>query len=30
VGEPDWIAAMAALGEPIDWTLPRPEDPGIA
>jgi hypothetical protein len=25
-----WIAAMAALGEPVDWTLPRPEDPGIA
>jgi hypothetical protein len=25
-----WLAAMASLGEPIDWTLPLPSDPGIA
>lgn len=25
-----WLAALAGLGEPIDWTLPLPRDPGIA
>ena len=25
-----WLAAMASLGEPIDWTLPFPIDPGMA
>jgi hypothetical protein len=25
-----WLAALASLGEPIDWTIPPPADPGIA
>lgn len=25
-----WLAALAHLGESIDWTHPRPIDPGIA
>jgi hypothetical protein len=25
-----WLAALASLGEPIDWTIPLPTDPGIA
>jgi hypothetical protein len=25
-----WRAAMAALGEPVDWASPPPHDPGIA
>lgn len=25
-----WLAALASLGEPIDWTMPLPPDPGIA
>lgn len=25
-----WRAALASLGEPIDWTVPLPEDRGIA
>jgi hypothetical protein len=25
-----WLAAMAALGEPVDWRSSPPEDPGIA
>jgi hypothetical protein len=25
-----WLAALASLGEPIDWTMPLPSDPGIA
>jgi hypothetical protein len=25
-----WLAALAHLGEPIDWTHPRPVDHGIA
>ena len=25
-----WRAAMASLGEPIDWSNPLPTDPGIA
>ena len=25
-----WRAAMASLGEPIDWSVPVPTDPGIA
>jgi hypothetical protein len=25
-----WLAALASLGEPIDWTIPFPDDPGIA
>lgn len=25
-----WRAALASLGEPIDWTIPLPEDRGIA
>lgn len=25
-----WRAAMASLGEPVDWTAPLPSDPGIA
>ncbi len=24
-----WLAAMAALGEPVDWPLRWPEDPGL-
>ncbi len=23
-----WLAALARLGEPVDWTLPLPEDDG--
>jgi hypothetical protein len=25
-----WRAAMASLGEPVDWSAPLPLDPGIA
>jgi hypothetical protein len=25
-----WLAALASLGEAIDWTAKPPEDPGIA
>lgn len=25
-----WLAALASLGEAVDWSVPRPEDPGIA
>jgi hypothetical protein len=25
-----WLATLEGLGEPIDWTLPLPRDPGIA
>jgi hypothetical protein len=25
-----WLAAMASLGESIDWTLPLPHDDGLA
>jgi hypothetical protein len=25
-----WRAALAGLGEPIDWTIPLPEDGGTA
>ena len=25
-----WLAALASLGETIDWTLPLPRDHGIA
>jgi hypothetical protein len=25
-----WLAALAGLGEPIDWTVPLPPDPGVA
>jgi len=25
-----WLAALASLGEAIDWTLPLPQDDGIA
>jgi hypothetical protein len=25
-----WLAAMSSLGEPVDWSLPLPSDPGIA
>jgi hypothetical protein len=25
-----WRAALASLGEPIDWTVPLPEDHGVA
>jgi len=25
-----WRAAMASLGEPVDWSAPPPDDPGIA
>ena len=25
-----WLAALASLGETIDWTLPLPKDQGIA
>lgn len=25
-----WLAALASLGEPIDWALSPPQDPGIA
>jgi hypothetical protein len=25
-----WLAALASLGEPIDWTAPLPKDEGIA
>jgi hypothetical protein len=25
-----WLAAMASLGEVVDWTLPLPEDDGLA
>jgi hypothetical protein len=24
-----WLAALASLGEGVDWTAPLPEDPGI-
>ena len=25
-----WLAALASLGEPIDWTVPVPRDDGLA
>ena len=25
-----WLAAVAGLGETVDWTIPWPEDQGIA
>ena len=25
-----WLAALASLGEPIDWTVPLPQDDGCA
>ena len=25
-----WLAAMASLGEAVDWATPLPQDPGIA
>lgn len=25
-----WLAALASLGEPVDWSLPLPEDDGLA
>jgi hypothetical protein len=25
-----WLAALASLGEPVDWTIPPPPDPGVA
>ena len=25
-----WLAALASLGEPIDWTAPVPRDDGLA
>jgi hypothetical protein len=25
-----WLAALASLGEPIDWTAPLPHEDGIA
>lgn len=25
-----WLAALASLGEPVDWTARRQDDPGIA
>lgn len=25
-----WLAALAALGEPVDWSLPLPHDDGLA
>jgi hypothetical protein len=25
-----WRAALAGLGEPVDWTIPLPQDEGIA
>jgi hypothetical protein len=25
-----WLAALASLGEHVDWASPLPEDPGIA
>lgn len=25
-----WRAAMASLGEPVDWSAPVPPDPGVA
>lgn len=24
-----WLATLAALGQPVDWTAPLPEDPGV-
>ena len=24
-----WLAALAALGQDVDWTAPLPDDPGI-
>lgn len=24
-----WLAALSALGEPIDWTLPVPQEEGL-
>ena len=30
IGYPSfWLAALASLGEDVDWTAPLPEDPGI-
>ncbi|HET7291439.1 MAG TPA: hypothetical protein VFM88_03345 [Vicinamibacteria bacterium] len=25
-----WLAALASLGEPIEWTMPLPQDDGLA
>jgi hypothetical protein len=25
-----WLAALASLGEPVDWTVPVPRDDGLA
>jgi hypothetical protein len=25
-----WLAVLASLGEPIDWTVPLPHDDGLA
>ena len=25
-----WLAALASLGEPIDWAVPLPQDDGLA
>ena len=25
-----WLAALASLGEPVDWSLPLPHDDGLA
>jgi hypothetical protein len=25
-----WLAALSGMGEPIDWTVPLPQDDGIA
>jgi hypothetical protein len=25
-----WLAALASLGEPVDWTIPVPRDDGLA
>jgi hypothetical protein len=25
-----WLAALASLGDPIDWTVPVPRDDGLA
>jgi hypothetical protein len=25
-----WLAALAGLGEPVDWSLPLPHDDGLA
>jgi hypothetical protein len=25
-----WLAALASLGQPVDWTIPVPRDDGLA